>query len=142
MLNAALIKADLVAAMKSGQALKLSVLRMLLSAINYKQIDLQHDLSDEEILTVVSNEAKKRREAIESYTAANRSDQAAQEQRELEILHAYLPAQLGEEEIRAQIAKMQLPPDFGQAMKLASPVFLPIPLSFFNRRKGPRNFPS
>lgn len=123
MSNAALIKADLVAAMKSGQALKLSVLRMLLSAINYKQIELRHELTDEEILTVIGSEAKKRREAIASYQAANRDSQAAQEQQELEILQAYLPAQLSVEGIRAELAKLQLPADFGQAMKIASPLF-------------------
>ena len=117
------IKKDQIAAMKAGEALKLSVLRMLLSAINYKVIDLQHDLTDEEVLTVIGNEAKKRREAIESYKAANRSESIAKEQQELEILQAYLPAQLSEEEIRAEIAKLQLPADFSQAMRIVAPLF-------------------
>ncbi len=117
------IKADLIVAMKSGQALKLSVLRMLLSALNYKKIELQHDLTAEEALAVIAIEAKKRREAIASYQAANRDSQAAQEQQELEILQTYLPAQMSGEEIRAELAKLQLPADFGQAMKIASPLF-------------------
>lgn len=122
------IKADVVAAMKSGQPLKLSVLRMLLSALNYKQIELQHDLSEEEVLTVIGNEAKKRREAIASYQVANRSSQAAQEQQELEILQAYLPAQLSEEEVREEIKKLRDEEikgitDFGQVMKVVSPLF-------------------
>lgn len=124
------IKSDVIGAMKAGQALKLSVLRMLLSAINYKQIEMRaslpagrQDLSDEEILAVVGNEAKKRREAIASYQAAHREAQMVQEQQELEILQAYLPAQLGEAEIQTELGKMELPPDFGQAMKMVSPVF-------------------
>ncbi len=117
------IKADMTAAMKAKLPLKLSVLRMLQSAIGYKTIDMHHDLTDAEVLAVIANEAKKRREAIESYTAASRTDQANKEQQELEILQTYLPAQLSEEEIRIELAKLQLPTDFGQAMKMASPTF-------------------
>ncbi len=117
------IKKDQIAAMKAGEVLKLSVLRMLQSALGYKHIDAHRDLTDEEIISVIGNEAKKRREAIASYQAAHRDDQANQEQQELEMLEAYLPAQLSEEEVRAELAKMQLPADFGQAMKMASPAF-------------------
>jgi uncharacterized protein len=117
------IKANVIAAMKTGDSLQVSVLRMLQSAISYKQIDVQHDLSDEEILLVIGNEAKKRREAIESYDKAGRAEQAAQEKAELAFLQAYLPAQMTEEEIKAEINKLELPNDFGQAMKIVSPMF-------------------
>lgn len=117
------IKKDQVAAMKAGEALRLSVIRMLLSSAAYKKIELQHDLSDAEVLTVISSEAKKRLEAIASYQAAHREAQAAQEQQELQILQAYLPAQLSEEEIQTELDKLQLPPDFGQAMKMVAPIF-------------------
>lgn len=117
------IKKEQVAAMKASQPLRLSVIRMLLSAVAYKKIELQHDLADEEVLAVINSEAKKRREAIASYQAAHREAQVAQEQQELEILQAYLPAQLSEEEIQTELGKMQLPPDFGQAMKIVAPIF-------------------
>lgn len=117
------IKADQVAAMKTSQPLRLSVIRMLQSAIGYKQIELQRELTDADVLAVIGAEAKKRREAIVSYQAAHREAQAAQEQQELAILQAYLPAQLNEEEIQTELGKLQLPPDFGQAMRMASPVF-------------------
>ena len=117
------IKADQVAAMKAGAALRLSVIRMLQSAIGYKQIELQQELTDADVLVVIASEAKKRREAIASYQAAHREAQAAQEQQELAILQAYLPAQLSEKEIQTELSKLQLPPDFGQAMKMASPLF-------------------
>lgn len=117
------VKSDLVAAMKAQNALKLSTLRMVQSAIGYKKIELQHDLTDAEVLQVIANEAKKRREAIASYTQAQRPDQAAQEQQELDILSVYLPAQMGEDEVKAEIAKLQLPADFGAAMREVSPMF-------------------
>lgn len=123
MLNADLIKADLVNAMKSGDDLKVSVLRMLISELNYKQIDVQRELTAEDILAVLNKEAKKRREAIESYQKAGRSEQAEKEQKELEILQVYLPKMLSEEEIKNELDKMDLPKDFGQAMKIASPIF-------------------
>jgi len=110
-------------AIKSGQVLRLSTLRLLQSALGYKQIELRRELTDAEVLTVIAAEAKKRREAIASYQSAHRDDQANQEQQELEILQAYLPAQLSEDEIRAELAKLQLPTDFGQAMKMATAVF-------------------
>lgn len=117
------IKKDQIAAMKAGEALRLSVIRMLQSAIGYKQIELQRQLTDADVLAVIANEAKKRREAIASYQAAHREAQADQEQQELEILQAYLPAQLSEEQIQIELGKLQLPPDFGQAMKMVAPIF-------------------
>ena len=117
------IKADQVAAMKAGAALRLSVIRMLQSAIGYKQIELQQELTDADVLVVIASEAKKRREAIASYQAAHREAQVAQEQQELEILQAYLPIPLSEEEIKSELGKLQLPPDFGQAMKMVAPIF-------------------
>lgn len=117
------IKADLTTAMKAGDPLRLSVLRMLVSALGYKQIDLQRELTDEEVIFVVGNEAKKRREAVESYTKAGRADSAEKEGQELKILQVYLPTLMTEEEIRAEISKLELPKDFGQAMRIVSPMF-------------------
>lgn len=113
------IRADLTVAMKSGDALRVSVLRMLISAGGYKQIDLQRELTDEDWLGVIKNEAKKRREAIESYAAGGRTGQAESEKKELEILGAYLPKQMDEEEARTIIGKLELPNEFGAAMKMA-----------------------
>ena len=116
-------RVDLNAAMKAGDSLRVSVLRMLISAFDYKKIELQHDLSEVEESTVVQNEAKKRREAIESYRAGGRVEQEEQEKQELEILQTYLPAQMSEEEIRAELGKMEVPSEFGQAMRVISPIF-------------------
>ena len=123
MSNADRIKADLTAAMKSGDALKVSVLRMLVSALGYKQIDVQRDLTDEDVVGVVQNEAKKRREAIESFAKAGRVESVAKEKQELEILLVYMPKLMSEEEVLAELSKMDLPADFGQAMRVAAPLF-------------------
>ncbi len=117
------VKADLTTAMKAGDPLRLSVLRMLASALGYKQIDLHRDLTDEEVISVIGNEAKKRREAVESYTKAGRADSAEKEGQELKILQAYLPTQMTEDEVKAELVKLELPKDFGQAMRVAAPMF-------------------
>ena len=118
------IKTELTAAMKAGDPLRLSVLRMLSSELNYRQIELQRELTDEDVLAVVGREAKKRREAIEAYARAGRPGSADQEAAELKILQAYLPAQMSEDEVRAEIGKLldsQTVADFGQAMRIVSP---------------------
>ena len=117
------LKTDLTAALKAGETLKLSVLRMLVSELGYKQIEVQRDLTDEDVVVVLNKEAKKRREAIESFTKGYRPEQAQKEQQELEILQAYMLKMMGEEEIKAELSKMDLPKDFGQAMRIAAPVF-------------------
>lgn len=117
------IRNDLNAAMRAGGALRVSVLRMVLSALNYKKIELQRELTEADETAVVQNEAKKRREAIESYRAGGRPEQEKQEAQELEILQAYLPKQMTEEEIGNEIKRLNLPQDFGQAMKMAAPMF-------------------
>jgi len=123
MLSVDLIKADLTLAMKSGDGLKVSVLRMLSSEFNYKAIEVQRELTQEDILAVLNKEAKKRREAIDSFGKAGRPEQVEKEKKELEILSVYLPTLMSEDEVRAEIAKLDLPKDFGQAMRMASPLF-------------------
>ena len=117
------IRSDLILAMKAKDALRVSVLRMVVSALGYKKIDVQKDLGDEDVLGVIANEAKKRREAIASYLAAGRAAQAETESLELAILQTYLPKTLTEDELRAEILKLNLPKDFPGAMKIASPMF-------------------
>ncbi|MBI2008136.1 GatB/YqeY domain-containing protein [Candidatus Amesbacteria bacterium] len=117
------IRSDLNAAMKAGEALRVSVLRMALSAFNYKKIEVQRDLSEADEAAVVQNEAKKRREAIESYRAGGRAELEEQEREELEMLQAYLPKQMNEIEIEREIGKLDLPKDFAAAMKIAVPMF-------------------
>lgn len=120
------IKQDLNAALKAGEALVVSVLRMLLSELNYKQIELQRELNEGDIAGVVGREVKKRKEAMEAFTAGGRPEQAATEKQELEILQAYLPAQMNQQEIEMEIEKILKDKkfsNFGEAMREISPIF-------------------
>lgn len=87
-------------ALKAHDALRLSTLRMLSSALNYEKIALQHDLTMEEELAVVRKEAKKRKDAIEAYEKANAHDRAEREKSELAILQEYLPAAMSDEDLK------------------------------------------
>jgi hypothetical protein len=94
---------DMKQAMKAREKLKLSTIRMLISQLKNERIDSGKDLTPDEEIQVLMNAAKKRKEAIEAYQAANRQDLLEKEQQELEIIRHYLPAQLSDEEIEQQI---------------------------------------
>ncbi len=97
---------DLKEAMKSGERVKRDTIRTLRGAIRNAEIDSGHDLTDEEILTIISKQAKQRRDSIEQYQRANRSDLVEQEQQELTIIKTYLPQQLSDAEIRARAEEL------------------------------------
>ncbi|HJX59474.1 MAG TPA: GatB/YqeY domain-containing protein [Patescibacteria group bacterium] len=92
-------------ALKARDEIRLSTLRLLSSALNYEFIAKQHKLSEEEELVVVGREAKKRKEAIEAYEKAGAQDRADKERKELEILSAWLPAQMPDNEIEAIVTE-------------------------------------
>jgi len=123
------LQSDLILALKAGESLRVSVLRMLLSEINYKKIAVQRDLTDTDIVDVIQKEVKKRREAIESYNQAGRTEQANTEKQEMEILQAYLPKQMNEKDLRIEIEKEinkldeATKSNFGQVMKVVLPLF-------------------
>jgi hypothetical protein len=101
------IKEDLKLAMKEKRELEVSVLRQLLAVAltrekekKFKEEGEDVQLTEEEFLAVISSEAKKRRESIESFTKGKRNDLAEKEKEELVILEKYLPEQLPEEEIK------------------------------------------
>jgi uncharacterized protein len=93
------IDEQLKSAMKSGDKLTVSVLRMLKSAVKYVEIEKGQQLSDDDVVQVVSREAKRRRESIEQFEQGGRSDLVEQETAELKILSQYLPEQLDEAEL-------------------------------------------
>lgn len=100
------IVADFKEAFKAGDALRRSVLGMLKSAIHNKAIEKKakgESMSDEQILDIIMSEVKRRRDAAAQYRTANRADLAEKEEAEEKILMAYLPAQMGEEEIAAAV---------------------------------------
>lgn len=103
----ATLQADLTAATKAADKVTLGTLRMALAAITTEEVSGKEarELSDTEVIAVLGKEAKKRRESIEAYNAANRGDLADIEAAELAVLEKYLPAALSESEIADIIAK-------------------------------------
>jgi uncharacterized protein YqeY len=91
---------DMKAAMKQKDKETLSTIRMVRAAIKKVEIDNRGELSDDQALQVVMKEVKQRRDSLAEYEKAGREDLAAKEKREIEILSAYLPQQLSEEELR------------------------------------------
>lgn len=122
------IQEELKSAMIAKDQLKLSTLRMLLSAIQSAEVSGEkHEVTEEEIATIIQREVKRHKESIEEYRNGAREDLAAQEERELVILQAYLPTQLSSEEIEslatAAIATCNATTaqDFGRVMKELAP---------------------
>jgi uncharacterized protein YqeY len=90
-------------ALKAGQKIRLSTLRLLSASVKNREVELRRELSDEEFVEVAVREVKRRKEAVEAYSAAGREDRAAVEREEQEILGAYLPAALSPHEVDALI---------------------------------------
>jgi hypothetical protein len=90
------LQAKIGEAMKAHDEVKLSTLRLLSSAFNYEKIAKQHELTDEEELTVIRKEAKQRKDSIEAYKKAGATDRAEREEAELKILQEYLPPEMDE----------------------------------------------
>lgn len=86
-------------AMKAHNEVKVSTLRLLSSAFNYEKIAKQHELTEEEELVVIRKEVKQRRDSIEAYDKAGRSDLSEKEKAELEILQEFLPPEMSDEEL-------------------------------------------
>jgi uncharacterized protein YqeY len=97
------IEEDLKRALKEKNTARVSLLRMLLSAINYKEIEKRQPLSEDEFHSVVKTMIKQHTESIESFRKGHRPDLAEKEERELAILEQFVPAQLAESEILAEI---------------------------------------
>jgi uncharacterized protein YqeY len=121
------VQQDLKAAMKSGDAERRKVLRLLMAAFKQVEVDRQIELSEEDALDVLMTEAKKRRESIEEMEQAGRTELAEGEQYELGVIETYLPRQLNREEleplVREVIAEVgaTTPRDMGQVMKTLMP---------------------
>lgn len=98
------LQEELKQSMLTRDVLKTSVLRLLLSAINYYEIQkggAGYEATDEDVLSVIQKEAKQRRDSIEEFKKANRTDLADKETKELKLLQVYLPEQMEENQIRA-----------------------------------------
>jgi uncharacterized protein len=123
------LQADLTEAIRSRNELTSGTIRMLLAAIQVEEVAGKEArvLKDDEIIKVLSREAKKRREAVDAYKEAGRADKAEQEAKEGEVILKYLPAQLSEAEIKKIVADAvaesgaTTPQQMGQVMKIVQP---------------------
>lgn len=97
------LRSDLKESLKAGSKSRVSTIRLVLSEIRNEQIEKGDELTAEELVGVLSREARKRREAIEEYGKAGRDDLVQKENEELEIIKDYMPRQMSEEEIRRVI---------------------------------------
>jgi uncharacterized protein YqeY len=113
---------EMKAALKGGRKVRLSALRLLSASVKYREVELRHELTDEEFVEVAVREVKRRREAIEAYENAGRPDRAAPEREEMEALQAYMPAALSDGELTALIDEAMAatgagePGDLGKVM--------------------------
>lgn len=100
------LRSDLTTAIKARDDIRSSTLRMVLTAVTNAEVagKTAKELTDDEVLTVLSSEAKKRREAAVAFEDGNRPESAAKERAEAAVIQDYLPAQLGPEEIAAVVA--------------------------------------
>lgn len=123
------LHADLNAAMKARDELTTATLRMALTAITNEEVagKVARELSDDDVVRVLTKEAKKRREAAEAFTDAGRSELADRERAEGEVLAGYLPTPLTDDELRELVAAAVVeagastPQQMGAVMKLVQP---------------------
>lgn len=121
---------ELKQSMLAREELRTSVLRMLISAITYYEIDkggAGYEATDEDVLSVIDKQVKQRKDSIEQFTAAGRLELAQKEQREMDMLLKYLPAQMSGEEVKKYVDEAitasgaTSPSDIGKVMGLLMP---------------------
>jgi uncharacterized protein YqeY len=121
------INADLIVAMKAKNENVVSALRMLKSAIKYKEVDLKREVTDEDVIDVLSKQAKQRKESIEGFEKGGRAESAAKEKLELALIETFLPAALTDEELSKLVTEAVQatgaagPKDMGKVMGWLNP---------------------
>ena len=122
------INNDLKEAMKSKDSFRLSVIRMVKGAMQLAKPNPREELTDDDVITVISKQIKMRNDSIKEFEAAGRSDLVEQNKKEIEVLNTYMPKQLSEEELIEIIDKVfeEVKPtsqkDMGLIMKNISPL--------------------
>ena len=121
--------ADMKEALRAKDSLRLNTIRSVISAIKNQEIDLRKDIEEEEILTLVTREVKKRKEASALFKEGGRTDLMEKEDQEMVVLQVYLPEQVSEEVLRKRIqeviaeTRVEGMKDFGRIMKVLVPEF-------------------
>ena len=118
------INNDLKEAMKSKDSFRLSVIRMVKGAMQLAKPNPREELTDDDVITVISKQIKMRNDSIKEFEAAGRSDLVEQNKKEIEILNTYMPKQLSEEELTEvfEEVKPTSQKDMGLIMKNISPL--------------------
>ena len=110
-------------AIKNQQPVTAATLRLLKSAIHYREVDARRQLTEAELQAIINTQAKQRREAMAEYTKAGRPELAKKEEEELSVLLSFLPPQLSQAEIEAEVVGVIAelgasgPKDLGKVMK-------------------------
>jgi uncharacterized protein len=123
------LRSDLTAAMKARDETRTRTLRMALTSISNEEVSgtAAHELTDDDVIKILTREAKRRREAATAFAEAGRGDQAAAERAEEDVLAGYLPAQLDDDELAAMVTAAIAetgasgPAGMGQVMKVLTP---------------------
>jgi uncharacterized protein YqeY len=116
---------DLKDAIRAGDEVRKSTLRMLMTAVNTAEVSgsERRELADDQVMQVIAKQVKQRRESIEEFKKANRQDLVATEEAEMKVLEAYMPAQMSRDEIEAEARQViaevgaNSPADKGKVMK-------------------------
>ena len=118
---------DLKEALKASESAKVSILRMVKATVKNRQIEKGRELTDDEIVSVLSSMVKQGRESMEQFTKAGRMDLARKEEQEVAILQSYMPQQLSHDELdriisdAIQEASARTPQDMGKVMRILMP---------------------
>ncbi|MBU3922991.1 GatB/YqeY domain-containing protein [Patescibacteria group bacterium] len=121
------ITQDIKKAMQEKNALLLSVLRGVIAVVKNREIEKKKELDEDEIIQVISSEAKKRKDSIEQFEKGGRQDLVEKEKQELEILQKYLPEQMSENDIKKEVelaikeSGAVNPSDTGKVMSILMP---------------------
>jgi uncharacterized protein YqeY len=123
------LTADLTAAMRAGDEVRKSTLRMLMSAIKNAEVagNERKELNDDQVMQVIGKQVKQRKESIDEFQKAGRQDLVDKETAEMVVLQAYMPEQMGRDEITAEVRKVieevgaKGPADKGKVMQVLMP---------------------
>jgi len=122
-----IVETELMTAAKQQDKVRLSTLRLVKSALHNKEIDLHRELNETEVLQLLSSMVKQRKDSIEQFSRGGREDLVQKEEQELQIIQAYMPQQLSEEVLDAEIEKAiqevqaSSVKDMGKVMKVLMP---------------------
>lgn len=100
------LQSDQIAALKTGDKFTLSVLRYIIAQLKYREIEKQSELTDDEVVQVLRKHVKQLQESAQSARAANRPEVVEENEKQIEVIRKYLPAELSDDELESEIQKL------------------------------------